>query len=78
MEIAQLYESSSSIIKSTIQYAVSEIATKSNQNKFQLNEEKFEELRISFAKKEPDFAPVIINEKEIEIVPNIKLLGLNI
>ena len=62
----------------TIQYAVSEIATKSYQNKFQLNEEKCKELRILFAKIEPSFAPVIINEKAIETVPNIKLLGLNI
>ena len=63
---------------STIKYAVSEIATKSHQNKFQLNEKKCKELRISFAKKEPDFEPVIINGKAIDTVPNIKLLGLNI
>ena len=63
---------------STIQYAVSEIATKSHQNKFQLNEEKCKELRISFSKKEQSFAPFIINEKAIETVVNIKLLGLNI
>lgn len=63
---------------SIIQNAVSEIATKSLQNKFQLNEDKCKEMRISFAKQEPDFAPVIINEKAIETVPTIKLLGLNI
>ena len=56
----------------TIQNVVSELATRSQQNKLQLNEEKCEELRISFAKKEPDFALVVINEKAIET------LGLNI
>ena len=36
------------------------------------------ELRISFAKRKPDFAPIHINDKEIEVVTSVKLLGLNI
>ena len=45
---------------SIIHYAVLEIETKSHQSKFRLNKEKCKELRISFAKNEPDFAPVVI------------------
>lgn len=49
------------------------VSMKLHQSKLQLNEEKMrKELRISFAKNEPDdFAPVIINEKAIETVRNI-------
>jgi hypothetical protein len=63
---------------SVIQNYVSEIVTKSHENKLQLNEDKCKELRISFAKEQPDFTPIIINGKELETVPNIKLFGLNI
>ena len=55
-----------------------ELIAKSNQNKFQLNESKCNELRISFAKPAADFAPVVINGKAIEVVSTVKLLGLNI
>ena len=64
--------------KSNIQDAVTELITKSLQHKFQLNEAKCKELRISFAKCNPSFAPVSVNGKPIEVVPNVKLLGLNI
>ncbi|KAK3735987.1 hypothetical protein QZH41_006320 [Actinostola sp. cb2023] len=63
---------------SNIQSAVSELITKSHQNKFQLNEAKCKELRISFAKSAPDFALIVVNEKPIEVASNVKLLGLNI
>ena len=63
---------------SNIQSAVSELTSKSKENKFQLNETKCKELRISFAKTAPNFAPAIVNEKPIEVVSNVKLLGLNI
>ena len=58
-----------------------ELIAKSNQNKFQLNESKCKELRISFAKSAADFAPIVINGKAIEvdhIESTVKLLGLNI
>ena len=55
-----------------------ELIAKSNQNKFQLNESKCKELRISFAKSASDFAPIVINGKEIEVVSTVKLLGLNL
>lgn len=61
-----------------IQNAVSELNTKSLQNKFQLNETKCKELRISFAKGSPNLTPLVVNEKPIDVVSNVKLLGLNI
>ncbi|CAB4028985.1 Hypothetical predicted protein, partial [Paramuricea clavata] len=42
------------------------------------NETKCKELRISFAKFKPDFAPICVNDKDIEVVTSVKLLGLNI
>ena len=63
---------------STIQSDVEELIAKSNCNKFQLNEAKCKELRISFARSTVDFAPIVINGKAIELVPTVKLLGLNI
>ena len=63
---------------SHIQSDVEELIAKSNQNKFQLNELKCKELRISFAKSVADFAPIVINGKAIEVVSTVKLLGLNI
>ena len=33
-------------------------------------------MRISFAKKEAEFAPIVINEKANKVVPFAKLLGL--
>ena len=63
---------------SNIQDAVSVLATQSYANKFQLNESKCKEFRISFAKCEPVFAPIIVNGNPIERVSCIKLLGLNI
>jgi len=35
-------------------------------------------MRISFVENEAEFAPIVINEKAIEVVSNVKLLGLNI
>ena len=63
---------------SRIQSDVEELIAKSNQNKFQLNESKCKELRISFAKSAADFAPIVINGRAIEVVSTVKLLGLNI
>ena len=61
---------------SRIQSDLEELIAKSNQNKFQLNESKCKELRISFAKSAADFAPIVINGKAIEVVSIVKLLGL--
>ena len=63
---------------SRIQSDVEELIAKANQNKFQLNELKCEELQILFAKSAAEFAPIVINGKAIEVVSTVKLLGLNI
>ena len=63
---------------SAMQEYVEDLSNQSLANKFQLNETKCKELRISFAKFKPDFAPIRINDKDIEVVTSLKLLGLNI
>ena len=63
---------------SKIQNIVNELTEKTYRNKFQFNEKKCKELRISFTKNHPEYAPIVINDKPIEIVTTIKLLGLNI
>jgi hypothetical protein len=63
---------------STIQNAVTEFSDKAHANKFQMNEAKCKELRISFARTNPQFDPVMVNDKPLEIVQHAKLLGLNI
>ena len=63
---------------SRIQASVNGLVTKLNENKLQLNERKCKEMRISFAKTAAEFNPIIINEKAIEVVTSVKLLGLNI
>ena len=57
-----------------IQSNVEELIAKFNQNKFQLNESKCKELRISFAESSADFAPIVMNGKAIEVVSSVKLL----
>ena len=48
------------------------------QNRVKLNSEKCKELRISFVKNEPQFAPIVVDGKELERVTSAKLLGLTI
>ena len=43
-----------------------------------MNESKCKEFRISFAKCDPVFAPIIVNGNPVERISCIKLLGLNI
>ena len=50
----------------------------SRENRVQLNADKFKELRISFAKEQRVFDPVVIEGKEVELVTSTKLLGLTI
>ena len=44
----------------------------------QLNPDKCKELRISFNAKPRSFDPIVLNGKELEVVTNFKLLGVNI
>ena len=48
------------------------------QNRVKLNSEKCKELRISFVKNEPQFAPIVVDGKDLERVTSAKLLGLTI
>ena len=47
-------------------------------NRVQLNADNCKELRISFAKEQRVFDPIIIEGKEVELVTSTKLLGLTI
>ena len=57
---------------------VKEFALKSTTNGMQLKESKCKELRICFSTTKIDFDPIIINDKEIEVVPQAKLLSLTV
>ena len=48
------------------------------QNRVKLNKEKCKDLTISFVKNEPQFAPIVVDGKELERVTSAKLLGLTI
>ena len=63
---------------SKIQDSVDDLVNKSSANRFQLNVPKCKELRISFAKTEPKFDPIVANSKPLEIIETAKVLGLNI
>lgn len=48
------------------------------ENRVQLNTEKCKEMRISCTKSQQEFEPILINGDTLEVVENVKLLGLNI
>ena len=52
-----------------------QMVAKLDANKFQLSNSKSKETRISFAKINDEFAPVIINGKEIEVVFSFSYLA---
>ena len=64
--------------ESKIQVAVTELIEKAHAHKFELNESKYKELWITFAKTVPQFDPILVNEQPLETVSTAKLLGLNI
>lgn len=64
--------------ESCIQQMVDDLAIQARDEGFQLNKRKCKELRISFAKNEPEFDPIWVNHQTLETVKSIKLLGLNI
>lgn len=64
--------------KSFIQQIVDDFAIQARDEGFYLNERKCKELRISFAKSEPEFDPIWVNHQTLETVNSVKLLGLNI
>ena len=63
---------------SGIQAAVDDLVRQAEIDQFQLNENKCKELQISFSKSVDPFQAVTINNKSIEVVTSVKLLGLTI
>ena len=64
------------IVPSGIQVAVDDLVKQAEAVKFQLNETKCKELQISFSRSPDSFKAVTINNKPIEVVTCVKLLGL--
>ena len=64
--------------ESNIQNAVDTFSTHVTVNKFELNEPKCNELCISFSTKPTSFDPIVINGKDIDVVPKAKVLGLTL
>ena len=63
---------------SGIQVAVDELVRPAETDKFQLNETKCKELQIGFSRSADSFEAVTINNKPIEVVTIVNLLGLTI
>ena len=61
--------------ESNIQNAVDTFSTCATMNKFELNEPKCKELRITFSTKPTSFDPIVINGKDIDVVLKAKVLG---
>lgn len=64
--------------RSRAQEIADKVAEWSTQNRGKLDSDKCKELRISFAKDEPQFVCIILDGKELERVTSTKLLGLTI
>ena len=62
--------------RSCAQEMADKFAQWSTQNRVILNCDKCKELRISFVKDKPQFAPIVVNGYELESVTSAKLLGL--
>ena len=61
--------------ESNIQNAVDAFSTGATVNNFELNEPKRKELRISFSTKPASFDLIVINGKDIDVVPKTKVFG---
>ena len=61
-----------------MQVGVDHLVKQAKADKFQLNETKCKELRISFRRSPDSFKAATINNKPIEVVTCVKLLGLTI
>ena len=54
------------------------VAQWSYNNRVKLNSDKCKELRISFARDQPEFQPILLNGMNLEVVKSAKLLGVTI
>ena len=64
--------------ESNLQQVVDDLSRQSSSERFQLNEAKCKELKISFANSNLTFNPIKLNGKPLEEVTSAKLLDLNI
>ena len=64
--------------QSSIQEAVNSVALWSRCNKLQLNVDKCKELTVDLKKIKQPFAPISINSLELDLVSNVKILGVTI
>ena len=64
--------------ESCIQQVVEDLARQSRDDEFQFNERKSKELRINFARNEPEFDPACVNRQTLETLNSEKLLQHNI
>ena len=63
---------------SNIQSAVDIFASRAASDKFQLNKTKCKEMRICFSTNgTPNLNPIVINDKQIDVVSHAKILGVN-
>lgn len=63
-------------LTSKIQQYVDDLSQQVSADKFQLNEDKCKELRISFTRSNRDFEPIKVNNKNIDCVSKAKILGI--
>ena len=63
---------------SNAQQIADKVAQWSSDNRVKLNNEKCKELRISFARDQPELQPIVVNGQELEVVHSAKLLGITI
>ena len=63
---------------SKIQQYVDDLSQQVFADKFQLNEDKCKELRISFARSNRVFEPIKVNNKYIDCVSKAKILGVTV
>ena len=63
---------------SLLQHYVDDFVTKSQSDGLQLKESKCKEFCIDFSKPCRSFQPILINNKSIDVVPSVKLLGLTL
>ena len=64
--------------ESCLQQVVDDLAIQARDDRFQLNERKCKELRMSFTRNKPKFDPILVNHQTLESVNSVKLLGLNV
>ena len=81
MEVRRRHNSSKNIRKgqsSSAQEYVDSVADWTVDNRFQLNIERCNKIRISFSKNNAYLSPFFSNDQELEVVQNAKLLGVTI